>query len=93
MVARQWHHTTESFIFSFEGIAGNLQMSRVRNNSASYAIYEYNDRGFDFGNTFYMMEQNIHFSYSGYYDENVIDSTMNNTNFTPEEIEVFKISN
>src|SRR5207248_952491 len=87
-----WRQTTESFIFSCEGNGGNLQMSRVRNNYASYAIYDYYDRGFDFGNTFYMMGQNIHFNCTGYYEDNVINSKMNSTYFTPEEIEVFRIT-
>ena len=34
-----------------------------------------------------MSGQDIYFNYTGYYEDNVIDSNMN-TNFIPEEIEV-----
>jgi hypothetical protein len=87
----RWHATTESFIFSFEGSGKDAQISRVNNNYTSNAIYDDNNQGFNFGNTFYMSGQNVYFSYSGYYEDNVIGSNMN-TNFTPEEVEVFKIT-
>ena len=87
----QWRATTESFIFSFEDSGRDAKISRVNSNNRGSAIYENNYNGFDFGNTFYMSGQNIYFSYTGYYEDNVIDSNMN-TNFTPEEIEVFKIT-
>ena len=61
----------------------------MKNNYANNAIYEYyHNQGFNFGNTFYMNGQSIQFSYSGYYEESI----NLNMNYTPEEIEAFKVS-
>ncbi|RIA86309.1 hypothetical protein C1645_829457, partial [Glomus cerebriforme] len=95
----QYYNTTESFIFSFENSEDirNMKISRVNINYANYAISEYYGDGFNFGDTFYMSGQCIYFSNSGYYDN--IDNVLNplnpnllDTNFVPEEIEVFKIT-
>ena len=56
----------------------------------NFAIYENNNGGFNFGNTFYMDNQFVYFNYTGYYENNGVVPSMN-INFIPEEIEVFKV--
>src|SRR5207244_2398184 len=56
----QWRATTESFIFSFEDNGRDAQISRVNSNYTNNAIYEDNNNGFNFGNTFYMSGQNVY---------------------------------
>ncbi|GBC01081.1 hypothetical protein RclHR1_04060009 [Rhizophagus clarus] len=97
-----WQYASESFIFSFESgrDTQNMRISRVNSSYYSYAMYEnYNNTGFNFGNTFYMNNNNrIYFNNSGYYDNrdsniNSILSPYINNNFVPQEIEVLKITN
>ncbi|GBB98703.1 hypothetical protein RclHR1_00330030 [Rhizophagus clarus] len=99
-----WQYASESFIFSFESGRDiqNMKISRVSSSYYSYAMYEnYNNNGFNFGNTLYMNNDNqIYFSNSGYYDNydgnvnNILSPYINQNNvFVPQEIEVFKITN
>jgi len=67
-----------------------MKISRVYSNHTKFAIYEYCNQGFSFGQTFYMNDQKIYFNYNGYYVGNAINSDMNIC-FIPEEIEVFEI--
>jgi hypothetical protein len=96
----QWGNTSESFIFSFENSEDiqNMKISRVNSSYYSYAIYEYYNYGFSFGNTFFMNSDNrIYFTDQGYYDGNINDVLSphinQNGNFVPEEIEAFRITN
>uniref|UniRef100_U9UI04 Kelch-like protein 17 n=1 Tax=Rhizophagus irregularis (strain DAOM 181602 / DAOM 197198 / MUCL 43194) TaxID=747089 RepID=U9UI04_RHIID len=92
----QNYSTTESFIFSFENSEDiqYMKISRVQGSYASYAIYEQNTQGFNFGNTLYLHSNlNIYFRNQGYYDNNinnVLDPYPSGT-FVPAEIEVFKM--
>jgi hypothetical protein len=93
----QWRGTTESFIFSFENNEDiqNMKISRINNGYNNYAIYEYSNYGFSFGNTFNMNnDKRIYCSNNGYYDGN-LNNVLNpylNSNFIPEETEAFKIT-
>jgi hypothetical protein len=90
---RKYYPTNDSFIFSFENSEDiqNMKISRVNSKFTNHAIYEQNNKGFNFGNTFYMIGSHVFFSNSDIYDNvgNILDF---NTNPDPEEIEVFKIT-
>ncbi len=92
-----WYSTSESFIFSFENDndTTNMQISRIKSSYTNYAIYEccnQCNRGFNFGDTFYMIGKNVILNYSGYYDENVINQSTNYITEEIEEIEVIKVN-
>ncbi|RGB24674.1 hypothetical protein C1646_676195 [Rhizophagus diaphanus] len=87
-------NATESFIFSFENSEDiqNMKVSRV--NGSNCVIFEYNNFGFNFGNTFRLSDNlNIYCKNQGFYDDNInnVLSPYLNRNFVPEEIEVFKM--
>jgi hypothetical protein len=95
----RYDYTTESFIFSFENNEDirNMKIGRVNSIYASYAIYQSSNYGFNFGGETFAMNSNqsVCFNNSGYYDNfiNVLSPyTDYNLSFTPEEIEVFKIT-
>ena len=69
-----------------------MKISRINSSYTNYAIDECYNQGFSFGQTFYMSGQSVFFNNNGYYDGNVINSSVHGTNFTPEEIEVFKVN-
>ncbi len=67
-----------------------MKISRINSSYTNYAMFEYYNNGFSFGQTFYMNDKKVYFNYNGYYVGNAINSDMNIC-FIPEEIEVFEI--
>ncbi|CAG8665251.1 10596_t:CDS:2 [Funneliformis mosseae] len=83
--------TNESFTFSFENDKDTTSMKISRVVKTNYAMWEHNGNGFNFGSTFYMIDQSIYLNYNGNYDGNVVANSSFNSNFVPSLIEVFKV--
>ncbi|CAG8627166.1 9819_t:CDS:2 [Funneliformis caledonium] len=66
-----------------------MKISRVVN--TNYAMWEENGNGFNFGSTFYMLNQSIYLNYNDRYDGNIVANSSFNSNFVPSLIEVFKV--
>ncbi|CAI2181858.1 16197_t:CDS:2 [Funneliformis geosporum] len=86
-----WQETRESFIFSFENDNDTTNMKISRAVDTQHAMYENNANGFNFGSTFYMINQSIYLNYTGVYDCSIVANSSLNSNFVPNVIEVFKV--
>jgi hypothetical protein len=79
-----WAETTESFIFSLEGVDfKKVKISRVINNK--YAIYETNN-ALNFGNSDLVINGNSGTCNQCYYESSILDTN----NFSIEDMEIFK---
>ncbi|CAB4410355.1 unnamed protein product [Rhizophagus irregularis] len=84
----QWHHTYDSFIFSFENDRDieNMKISRVT--YPNYALYEFYDCAFNFGGGSMTMDndKNLHLKDRGYYQKFQV-----NASYAVKEVEAFRV--